>query len=265
MIRTYRAELTKLLRRRVVLVTLAAVLLFAVGGGHDPRPVGRPRRPGAGRLGRHADPQSLAAAGGGTDVFRVAVAFTGTFLFVVFVGVIAAEFSRGTIRTMLLRQPLRARLLAGKLAALLTFAAVTLAATEALTWVAARLQASSAGVDASAWTSVHAPGRRPQRLRGRCCSGSRGTPCSGMALGVLVRSVPVALAVGIAWAGPFEHLVQNAWSPAGRWFPGLLLEAFAAGGTTAVTASRALATVAAYVLIVAAIALVVFDRRDVAA
>ena len=87
----------------------------------------------------------------------------------------------------------------------------------------------------------------------------------GMALAVLVRSVPVALAVGIAWAGPFEHLVQNAWSPAGRWFPGLLLEAFAAGGTTAVTASRALATVAAYVLIAAAIALVVFDRRDVAA
>ena len=59
--------------------------------------------------------------------------------------------------------------------------------------------------------------------------------------------------------------MQNAWTAAGRWFPGLLLEAFAGGGTTAVTASRALATVAAYVLIAAAIALVVFDRRDVAA
>ncbi|MDQ3574092.1 MAG: hypothetical protein M3404_04110 [Actinomycetota bacterium] len=32
------------------------------------------------------------------------------------------------------------------------------------------------------------------------------------AVGVLVRSVPVALAVGIAWAGPFEHLVQEAWA-----------------------------------------------------
>jgi hypothetical protein len=27
-----------------------------------------------------------------------------------------------------------------------------------------------------------------------------------------------------AWAGPFEHLLQDAWSPADRVFPGLLLE-----------------------------------------
>jgi ABC-2 type transport system permease protein len=47
------------------------------------------------------------------------------------------------------------------------------------------------------------------------------------ALAVVVRSVPIALAIGIAWSGPIEHLIQNAWSGAGRWFPGLLLEAFA--------------------------------------
>ena len=241
MIRTYRAELTKLLRRRVVLVTLAAVLLFAVGGATILLQAADPAGPVRDTSGGTPTLQSLAAAGGGTDVFRVAVAFTGTFLFVVFVGVTAAEFSRGTIRTMLLRQPLRARLLAGKLAALLTYAAVTLA-----------------------WTSLHALGAAFSDC-GVVLLWISGYAVLGMALGVLVRSVPVALAVGIAWAGPFEHLVQNAWSPAGRWFPGLLLEAFAAGGTTAVTASRALATVTTYVLIIAAIALVVFDRRDVAA
>ena len=31
---------------------------------------------------------------------------------------------------------------------------------------------------------------------------------------VLLRSVPLALGVGIAWAGPFEHLLQDAWKPA---------------------------------------------------
>ena len=53
-------------------------------------------------------------------------------------------------------------------------------------------------------------------------------------LAVVVRSVPIALAIEIVWSGPIEHLVQNVWAGAGRWFPGLLLEAFAGGGSTEV-------------------------------
>jgi hypothetical protein len=80
---------------------------------------------------------------------------------------------------------------------------------------------------------------------------------------VLLRSVPLALAVGIAWAGPFEHLVQNAWAPAVKVFPGLLLEAFVAGGTSEISAGRAFATVAVYAVIAAFVGSVVFARRDV--
>jgi len=85
----------------------------------------------------------------------------------------------------------------------------------------------------------------------------------GLTLAVLVRSVPFALAIGIAWAGPFEHLLQDAWNPAERVFPGLLLEAFVAGGTTDVSASRALLTVTVYLMIAATIAATTFARRDV--
>jgi hypothetical protein len=80
-----------------------------------------------------------------------------------------------------------------------------------------------------------------------------------------VRSVPVALAIGIAWAGPFEQLLQDAWDPAGRFFPGLLLEAFVAGGTSEVSAARAFLTVAVYVTVAATVAGAVFARRDVTA
>jgi hypothetical protein len=59
--------------------------------------------------------------------------------------------------------------------------------------------------------------------------------------------------------------VQDAWGPAERLFPGLLLEAFAAGGTTEVTSSRALASAAAYVAVAAVVASAVFSRRDVTA
>jgi hypothetical protein len=51
----------------------------------------------------------------------------------------------------------------------------------------------------------------------------------------------------------------------GRLFPGLLLEAFVAGGTTDVGASRALLTVTVYLLIAATITATTFARRDVTA
>ena len=102
---------------------------------------------------------SLSEAGGGTEVFTTAVSFAGTFLFVVFVGAVAVEFSRGTFRTMLLHQPRRLRLLAGKMAGLLVFAAAVLAAAEVLTWIAARLIAPSQDVATGRWISADALGQ----------------------------------------------------------------------------------------------------------
>jgi ABC-2 type transport system permease protein len=218
-------------------------------------PTGDPRN-------RGATLESLAEPGGGTEVFTTAVSFAGTFLFVVFVGAVAVEFSRGTFRTMLLYEPRRLRLLSGKMAGLLAFAAVVLAAAEALTWLAARLLAPSQDVDTGEWVSAAALGDALTDYAS-VLYWVTGYALLGMTLAVLVRSVPVALAIGIAWAGPFEHLLQDAWSTANRLFPGLLLEAFVAGGTTDVSASRALLTVTLYLVTAATIAGTVFARRDV--
>ena len=87
----------------------------------------------------------------------------------------------------------------------------------------------------------------------------------GMMVAILVRSVPLALGIGIAWAGPIEHIIQDAWSTSERLFPGLLLEEFVAGGTSEVSASRAFLTTTAYVLVAVAIAATSFARRDVTA
>jgi ABC-2 type transport system permease protein len=261
MIAALRAELVKLRRRRVLIVTAATTIAFTVGSAAiilaSAERSGNPRD-------RGVTLESLSEAGGGTEVFTTAVSFAGTFLFVVFVGAVAVEFSRGTFRTMLLYQPRRLRLLAGKVAALLAFAAVVLAAAEALTWVAARLLAPSQGVATGDWFSAAAVGDAFADY-GSVLFWVTGYALLGMTLAVLVRSVPIALAIGIAWAGPFEHLLQDAWGPAQRVFPGLLLEAFVAGGTSEVSASRALLTVTAYILIAAAIAATTFARRDITA
>jgi hypothetical protein len=165
---------------------------------------------------------------------------------------------------MLMYQPRRLRLLAGKTAGLLAFGAAVLAATEVLTWTAALLLGPTQDVATSNWLTADALVQGLEDY-GSVLFWMSGYAVLGTALAVLVRSVPIALAIGIAWAGPFEHLLQDAWGPAGRFFPGLLLEAFAAGGTSEVSASRALLTVALYVAAAAAIAGTVFAKRDVTA
>jgi ABC-type transport system involved in multi-copper enzyme maturation permease subunit len=262
MTRSYRAELAKLLRPRVVLIAIAVAIVFAVGSTIIVLSAVKPAAETVPALRSTATIEALGAAGGGTDVFRLAIAFAGTFIFVVFVGVMAAEFSRGTIRTMLLHQPRRTALLTGKLTAMLSFGAGALALTEVVTWIAARLLAPGAGVATGAWTSMDAITSAVADF-GAVLLWITGYALLATALAVVVRSVPVALAIGIAWSGPIEHLVQNAWVGAGRWFPGLLLEAFAGGGTTAVSAGRAIATVAIYAVLAAIVAVAVFNRRDV--
>jgi ABC-type transport system involved in multi-copper enzyme maturation permease subunit len=260
MIAALRAELVKVLRRRVLVITAISTAGFALGSAAVVLMSAETSR--ALPSDRGVTTWTLSDAGGGTDIFTTAISFAGTFLFVVFVGVVAIEFSRGTFRTMLLQQPRRLRLLAGKMAGLLCFAAVVLAVAELLTWAAARVIAPSQNVDVAAWTTVDALGQGIADYAA-VLFWVTGYALLGMTVAVLVRSVPVALAVGIAWAGPFEHLLQDAWGPAQRIFPGLLLEAFVAGGTANVSTGRALATVAAYVAVAAAVAATAFARRDV--
>src|SRR4029453_10345649 len=147
---------------------------------------------------------------------------------------------------MLLYEPRRLRPLTGKMAGLLLFAAVVLAAAEALTWVAAKLLAPSQDIATGEWISTVALGDALTDYASTLFW-ITGYALLGMTVAVLVRSVPLALGIGIAWAGPVEHIIQDAWSPVNRYFPGLLLEAFVAGGTSEVSASRASLTVMVYV------------------
>lgn len=165
---------------------------------------------------------------------------------------------------MLLRQPRRVRLLGGKLLALLTLAAVILAVTETLTWLAARLIAPTQDIPTDDWTSLAAAGHALTDY-GAVLFWVHGYAVLGLTLAVLIRSVPAALAVGIAWAGPVEHLLQDAWAPASRYFPGLLLEAFVAGGTPDVSTTRALLTISIYATAAAALAGINLTHRDAVA
>ncbi len=94
MIRAFKAELTRLLRRRVLVTIAIGVVIAATAGAAIVLAAAEP----AARIssdGYTPTIESLSRAGGGTEVFRYVAAFWGTFVFVVFVGLFALDFSRG--------------------------------------------------------------------------------------------------------------------------------------------------------------------------
>jgi hypothetical protein len=262
MIGMFKAEVLKLRRRRVAiavaLTTIAFAAVASVGVFLSATDAGAPGAE------RGATVQSLGQAGGATEAFAIGASFAGILVLVLFIANVAGEFSQGTFRTLLMRQPRRVALLAGKMTALLAFAALVLLVAEILTVVASAAIAPTQDVSTASWFSLDGLGEAAADYA-TALAGVSAWACLGMALAIFVRSIPVALAIGIVWSGPFEHLLEDAWATASQWFPGLLLEALAAGGTDDVSVSRALVLVGLYVAAAVTAAATVFARRDITA
>jgi ABC-type transport system involved in multi-copper enzyme maturation permease subunit len=206
--------------------------------------------------------QALAAAGGGTEAFSVGMSFTGFFVFVLMTANWAGEFSLGTFRTLLMKQPARPQVLIGKLGGLLAFAAIALVVAEVLSVALSFPFAATQDVSTSHWISIDALGDAGSDYL-NAMIGVTAWTVFAMMLGLLLRSTPLALGVGIGWAGPFEHLTGEAINAAG-YYPGLLLEALSVGGTDEVSYTRAVVMVLGYAAIAAVIAVYTFTRRDMA-
>ncbi len=95
--------------------------------------------------------------------------------------------------------------------------------------------------------------------------GVAGWAVFGATLSVIFRSVPLALGVGFAWAGPFENIIVESWSTGYRVFPGQVLISLIRGGTVELGVGRAVVTAVAYTAAAAALALLLVSRRDVTA
>jgi ABC-2 type transport system permease protein len=264
MTRAFRAEILKLRRRSILVSGGGAAIIYAaittvvtfLTATRAPRAIGT--------RGFTATFASLARPEGGTTAFLDGIGFLGVILLAVFITSVGFEYARGTVATALMKQPRRLQLLAGKMAALLAFLAVALVVAEAAGWLFSVGLASIRGISTSTWFSSSALGEVAAAY-GTAFLVAGAWACIGMALATITRSVPIALAIGIAWAGPLEHLIQRSWTEAARWFPGLLLEAVAAGGNAQTSFTRAFVLVAAFIAAVTAGAMLTFNRRDITA
>jgi ABC-2 type transport system permease protein len=257
------AELQRSSRRRTLAIALGTAVLFAIVAALSVFASASDRLD-PGSNGQGATLGDLASSGGGTKAFAVAASFGGFLVFVVFIGLIAREFSEGTFRALALREPHRARVIVGKVIGLLLVAAGLVAVAELATFLVSLAVAPGQGIDTSAWFTLDGL-RAAVGDYGTVMLGVVGWAVLGTMLAVIFRSAPVALAVGFAWSGPFENILSRSWSTGNRVFPGRLLAAVMGGGTTQVSFARALATSAVYVVVAAAVSLVLVTRRDVTA
>ena len=261
--RSIRAELVKLWRPIIVfggggafvLFGVLATMLTFVTAKAQPARFSVATAPATGL-------DQLARAEGLTRGFAIAAGFLGLLVFVLFLTSVTAEYGQGTIRTLLARQPGRARLLGGKLVALIACVAGALLAAEAASVVTAIAFAHIRGVPTAAWLTAaglrHIWQAYANALLAAACYGILG---AGVA--VLTRSTALALGLGIAYLGPIEHITQLSWTDAEKWLPGLLVDALAVGGSPAVSYERALLATAGIAVIAFAIGAVSFIRRDI--
>lgn len=261
MMHIVRAELGRFTRARTLALAIGGAVLFAIVttvaviAPAAERGVSDSRRGGT-------TIAELSTAGGASIPFAIGASFAGFLIFVMFIAVVASEFSGGTFRALLLRDPHRLRLIAGKLLALLLVIAATAAVAEITSIGIAAVIAPSQHVSTGGWWSLAGVGDALHDY-GTVMAGVTGWAIFGSTLAVAFRSAPVALGVGFAWAGPFENIVVDSWSAGYRWFPGQVLGSMIRGGTIELGFARALVTAAAYATVAGTAMLLLVERRDV--
>ncbi|MDQ1568027.1 MAG: type transport system permease protein [Actinomycetota bacterium] len=262
MTRIIKAELIRLVHRRTLLITAAASLLFSLVAAlsvfSSAETSGVASRRGGTTL------AALAGQGGGTEAFAVGASFVGFFVFVTFIALLAGEFSGGTFRALLLREPRRLRVIVGKLAGILLVAAAAVAFAEACTFVLSLILAPTKDIATTDWFSLRSLGEAG-RDYATVFAGVAGWAIFGTTLAVIFRSTPIALGVGFAWAGPFENITVDSWHAGYRFFPGQVLGSLIRGGTVELGLGRALLTAAVYAGVAATVTLALVSRRDVTA
>lgn len=261
-LRSIQAELIKLTRPRVVVATGVAVAVVAVGGTAIGIAAAEPAATAVRQPAQLISIPMLEQASGGTALFAQTASFMSAFLLAVLIASVAGEFTRGTFRTMLLQQPGRMRVLGGKVAALVGFMAAAALAGEVLSWTTARVMAPGQGIDPEQWMTIDGIGAGLEEY-GRAILYLVGTAVLATMVGVLARSVPIGVGAALVWAGPVENIIGDSWSSGPRYFPGLLLRAVINPGSTEVSTSRALVTLAIYALTAVGIAGYALRRRDV--
>lgn len=262
MIRVFLAESRKLRRPGLFVGTMAAVigvsalitsLLFLL--------IDSAR--GNGREGAMVTRASLELPSGISVGFSGSAGLLGLVALCVFASQTAQEYSYGTLRNLLVRQPRRLTLLLGKFLAMNLFALISVIFSALVSVSLAYALSGKARVSTTAWSTSEARISLIHTFVNVFISViAYGT--IGMILGLLLRSPISSISIGVGWLLVVESIIAATVKNSGRWMPGQLMNSIASGGDFNASYSRAITLLFVYLAVGVTLVSVLFRRRDVA-
>jgi ABC-type transport system involved in multi-copper enzyme maturation permease subunit len=260
--RIFFAEWRKLRRPTLLLGTLGAVAFFSVlVSSLLFLMIDSPN--GNGDRGIRITREMLSLPSGATQAFSSIGNLLGIIALCVFAAQTAQEYSLGTLRNLLVRQPGRIRLLVGKLASMKVFAIIMTLVSAVISIGVSYLLAGGKDVNTTLWFNSDGRLEIAKTLLNVFIS-ILGFGIIGMVLGILLRSPISSISLGVLWLLIVENIVGAVKSSTLQWLPGNQLGTIAVGGTESVSYTHALSLSGLYVGIALVIATVLFTRRDVA-
>ena len=262
MINVVRAELTKLRRPSLSLSTIAAVtfviglvtsLLFLLVDSPE----------GNGERGVRIGRDVLSLPTGISLSFTNTAGLLGVVALCVFAAQTAQEYTYGTLRNLLVRQPSRMKILIGKLGAMKLFAIVMVTFSAIVGIALSYLFADIKSISTQAWSTADAKTAVWHSFINVLIA-TIGYGIFGMILGLLFRSPISAISIGVIWNLIFEGLLSAFVKDIDRYFPGQLLSIVAQGGTDRISYQYALFTSYAFLIVGLSIVAFLFKKRDVA-
>jgi ABC-type transport system involved in multi-copper enzyme maturation permease subunit len=262
MIRVFKAEWRKLRRPTLFLGTMLASagltglvtsLLFLLIDS----PQGNSDR------GNVISREILQLPSGLTIGFSNAAGLLGIVALCVFAAQTAQEYTYGTLRNLLVRQPRRLQLLIGKYASMASFAIVMVMLAAVISMSLAFGLSGKAKVETDAWITSDAL-QEMAKTFGNVLLSVIAFGTVGMILGLLLRSPISAISLGVIWLLIVENILIAVKGSLGKWMPGNLMSTIAVGGTDDVSYSHSITMVAIYLILSSTIVITLFKRRDVA-
>jgi ABC-type transport system involved in multi-copper enzyme maturation permease subunit len=194
--------------------------------------------------------------------FSNAAGLLGIFALCVFAAQTAQEYTYGTLRNLLVRQPRRLQLLLGKYLSMASFAIVMVILAAVVSMSLAFGLSGKAKVETDAWVTSEAL-QELAKTFGNVLLSVIAFGTIGMILGLLLRSPISAISLGVIWLLIVENILVAVKSSLGTWMPGILISTIAVGGTDDISYTHSITMVAIYLVVSTAIVVTLFKRRDV--
>lgn len=132
---------------------------------------------------------------------------------------LAAEWTQGTLRNLLMREPHRLRWLAGKMLAVVLFVLLSMLLTFVISSAFILLIAQAQGIQTTAWTSAEGL-RIFLGFFGNEVLCLVGFSALGALLAVLTRSIVAAVGIALAYVLVLEGIIAVVVPQVSQWFPG---------------------------------------------